>query len=268
MKLTEDALARFHTEGYVFIPDCFGAEEVELLQREATRIFQEPRPEIRYEKSGVPRTAFAVHTYSEPMDVLRRDPRLIEPLEQIFEEALYVHQFKLNAKSSYKSDVWHWHQDFPQWHREDGMPEPRAMNIAVFLDDVMPINGPLMLVPGSHRDGILDSYYDDQSTSHAGWYTKNEVMERYVAQNGIVAPTGRAGSLLMFHANLLHGSVSNITPYPRNIVYLTLSAVSNRLQRPTRPEYIAHQDFTPITAGKHDALVELARASAASRTPA
>ena len=52
--------------------------------------------------------------------------------------------------------------------------------------------------------------------------------------------------MLMFHGNLVHGSAGNITPYPRKIVYLTLNAVSNYIRTPTRPEYIAHRDFTPI----------------------
>ena len=47
----------------------------------------------------------------------------------------------------------------------------------------------------------------------------------------------------MFHGNLVHGSAGNITPFPRKIVYLTLNAVSNYIRKPTRPEWIAHQDF-------------------------
>jgi hypothetical protein len=31
----------------------------------------------------------------------------------------------------------------------------------------------------------------------------------------------------------------------RRIVYLTLCAVSNYIRNPTRPEWIAHRDFTP-----------------------
>ena len=61
-----------------------------------------------------------------------------------------------------------------------------------------------------------------------------------------MAPTGKAGGMLMFHGNLVHGSAGNITPYPRKIVYLTLNAVSNAISKPTRPEFIAHQDFAPI----------------------
>jgi ectoine hydroxylase len=46
------------------------------------------------------------------------------------------------------------------------MPEPRAMNIAVFLDEVMPINGPLMLIPRSHRHGRLAAAHDTATTSY------------------------------------------------------------------------------------------------------
>jgi ectoine hydroxylase len=66
--------------------------------------------------------------------------------------------------------------------------------------------------------------------------------------------------MLMFHGNLVHGSSGNITPYPRKIVYLTLNAVSNYIRTPTRPEYIAHRDFTPIQTVEDDALLRLARA--------
>jgi ectoine hydroxylase len=83
---------------------------------------------------------------------------------------------------------------------------------------------------------------------------------RLVKQGGIVAPTGKAGGMLMFHGNLVHGSSGNITPYPRKIVYLTLNAVSNYIRTPTRPEYIAHRDFTPIKTVDDDALLRLARA--------
>ena len=77
---------------------------------------------------------------------------------------------------------------------------------------------------------------------------------------GIVAPTGKPGSVLMFHGNLVHASAPNITPYPRKIIYLTLCAVSNHITKFTRPEFIAHRDFTPIQPVTDDALVEYARA--------
>jgi ectoine hydroxylase len=65
---------------------------------------------------------------------------------------------------------------------------------------------------------------------------------RLASEGGIVAPTGKPGSVLMFHGNLVHASPPNITPYPRKIVYLTLCAVSNHITKFTRPEWIAHRD--------------------------
>ena len=77
---------------------------------------------------------------------------------------------------------------------------------------------------------------------------------------GILAPTGKPGSVLMFHGNLVHASPPNITPYPRKIVYLTLCAVSNHITKFTRTEWIAHRDFTPIVPVADDALLRYAQA--------
>src|SRR5690606_22276598 len=181
-----------------------------------------------------PRTSFAAHTYNNAFAKLARHPRMVDPVRQIFDEDVYMHQFKINGKQAFDGDVWQWHQDFGTWHRDDGMPEPRAMNIAVFLDEVMPINGPLMFIPKSHKQGVLQAGHDLQTTSYPLWTLDHETVARLAREGGIVAPTGKPGAVLMFHGNLVHGSAGNITPYGRTIVYLTLCAVSNHIRKPTR----------------------------------
>ncbi|SDV47112.1 phytanoyl-CoA dioxygenase family protein [Chitinasiproducens palmae] len=250
MRLDEQQLAQFDELGYLFLPECFPREQVEAIRQASNEIFREQRPEIWRERDGTPRTAFACQQYSEVCADLASDARLVDPVEQLFGEDVYLHQFKINAKAAFTGEVWQWHQDFPTWHKDDGMPEPRAMNIAVFLDDVMPINGPLMIVPRSHKSGALESSHDLQTTSYPLWTLDNRTVTDLVEKNGIVTPTGKAGGVLMFHANIVHGSAGNITPYPRRIVYLTLSALSNAIVAPTRPDFIAHRDFTPVQ--KHD----------------
>jgi ectoine hydroxylase len=91
------------------------------------------------------------------------------------------------------------------------------------------------------------------------WTLDKETVTRLAADGGIVAPTGKPGSVLMFHGNLVHASPPNITPYPRKIVYLTLCAVSNHITKFTRPEWIAHRDFAPIVPVADDALLAYAR---------
>ena len=260
MKLTSEQIAAFDEQGYVFFPNCFSEEEVAVLRSEADDILHSDREEVWREKTGAPRTAFAAHTYNEAFRLMAHHPRLVEPLVQLFGEGVYVHQFKINAKAAFEGDVWQWHQDYGTWARDDGMPEPRAMNIAVFLDEVMPINGPLMIIPKSHKHGTLAAGHDKLTTSYPLWTLDKETVTRLAAEGGIVAPTGKPGSVLMFHGNLVHASPPNITPYPRKIVYLTLCAVSNHITRFTRPEWIAHRDFAPIVPVADDALLAYARA--------
>src|SRR5438105_421966 len=261
MKLSPEQLRRFDAEGYLFFPSLFTPAEIAVLLGEVPRLFAQRRPEnVREKDSEAVRTNFAAHLYSRPFARLARHPRMVGPIMQLFGEAVYMHQFKINAKAAFTGDVWQWHQDYGTWKRDDGMPEPRAMNIAIFLDEVMPINGPLMLVPKSQHAGDLKASHDLETTSYPLWTLDEETVTRLVKQGGIVAPTGKAGGMLMFHGNLVHGSSGNITPYPRKIVYLTLNAVSNYIRTPTRPEYIAHRDFTPIQTVEDDALLRLARA--------
>jgi ectoine hydroxylase len=259
MKLDDQQLTQLRDEGWIFMPDYFSEEEVAILKREADEIFKLKRDEIYLEKNGTPRSAFAVHRYNEAFALLGRHPRLIEPLMQLWGEGVYLHQYKINAKAKFVGDVWQWHQDYGNWLEKDGMPEPRAMNISVFLDEVFPFNGPLMLIPRSHRHGVLESSKDTATTSFPLYTQSEDTVEALCEAGGLVAPTGKPGSMLMFDGNLVHGSSGNITPFPRKIVYLTLNACSNYIRKPTREEWLAHQDFTPIEMCADDAIVTYGR---------
>src|SRR5580692_3158948 len=262
MRLSPQPVDSFAREGYLFFPELFSSAEMQGLKEEVPRLFAQHRLEnVREKDREAVRTNFAAHLYCRPFALLARHPRMVEPVMQMFGEAVYMHQFKINGKMAFDGDVWQWHQDYGTWRRDDDMPEPRAMNISVFLDEVMPINGPLMFIPRSHKHGVLPAGHDEATTSYPLWTLDHATITRLVDADGIVAPTGKPGAVLMFHGNLVHASTANITPYPRKIVYLTLCAVSNHIRKPTRPEWIAHRDFTPIEAVADDALLQYARAN-------
>jgi ectoine hydroxylase len=198
--------------------------------------------------------------YSKPFAKLGRHPRMIEPVQQIFGDDLYMHQFKINGKQAFDGDVWQWHQDYGTWLNDDLMPDARAMNVAIFLDEVNEFNGPLMFIPGSHKSGVLDARHDTSTTSYPRWTITNDAIRTMVDKGGIVAPKGPPGSMILFHGCLVHASTSNLSPWNRVAVYLSLCAVDNHIRRFKRPEYIAHRDFTPIETVEDDALLRLARA--------
>ncbi len=257
MKLSQAEMKQFDEEGYLFFPGLFSPEEAALLKSESDKVYAMQRDEVWREKSGVARTAFAAHTYNEAFRCLGAHPRLIDPVSQVLDGDVYMHQFKVNAKAAFDGDVWQWHQDYGTWKRDDEMPEPRAMNIAVFLDDVTAANGPLLFVPGSHKIGVIDAGHDLQTTSYPLWTLDNDTVKKLADRGGCVAPTGPAGSMLMFSSLLVHASPANISPFDRTIVYLSLCHVDNHIRAFNRKEWIAHRDFTPITALKDDCLSSL-----------
>ncbi len=260
MNLSDTQVSEFHEQGYVFLPDVFSADEISALTRELEGIFAQDRPENVREKNGkAVRTTFAAHTFNDAFARLGRHPRLIDPVMQLLGGSVYMHQYKINAKAAFDGDVWQWHQDYGTWARDDLMPEPRAMNIAMFLDPVSEFNGPLMFIPKSHQGGKLDAGHDLETTSYPLWTLDRETVTDLVNRGGMVAPTGKAGSVLLFHCNLVHASPGNISPWNRTIVYLSLCHVDNHIRRFKRPAWIAHRDFAAIEALPDDCLLARTR---------
>ena len=254
MHLTDQQLQAFDKDGYLFFAGKFSPEEAALLKAEADAVYALEREEVWRESSGAARTAFAAHTYNDAFARLGAHPRLIEPVMQILGGPVYIHQFKVNAKAAFDGEVWQWHQDYGTWKRDDEMPEPRAMNIAVFLDEVTAANGPLLLIPGSHKQGVLQAGHDLETTSYPLWTLERETVTELAERGGCVAPTGPAGSMLMFSSLLVHASPPNISPFGRTIVYLSLCHVDNHIRAFNRNEWIAHRDFTPIEPLDDDCL--------------
>jgi ectoine hydroxylase len=263
MRLSDSQIRHFDEQGYLLLPGTFTPDEVAVLRGEVPGIFAQHREEVWREKDGkAVRTAFAAHRYNEAFRRLAAHPRMVEPVMQLLDGPVYIHQFKINGKEAFDGDVWQWHQDYGTWARDDGMPEARAMNIAVFLDEVTEFNGPLMFIPKSHKRGTLEAGHDLATTSYPLWTLDRATVTRLAEEGGIVAPKGPAGSLLMFYSTLVHASPPNISPWGRVIVYVSLCHVDNHIRQFTRPDWIAHRDFTPIEPLADDCLMQLAQQAA------
>lgn len=271
-KLTQEQLQQFDREGYLFFPGHFSREETSKLTDEVPGLYARREAyNVREKGKDAVRTNFAAHMYSAPFARLARHPRMIGPVMDLFDEQVYMHQFKINGKAAFEGDVWQWHQDYGTWLNDDMMPTERAMNVAIFLDDVNEHNGPLMFIPGSHRKGVVEARHDLTTTSYPLWTVDNALIETLVERaggkssydaegravgGGIVSPKGPAGSMILFHSCLVHASGSNLSPWHRVSVYLSLCAVSNHIRRHKRPEFIAHRDFTPIDMLPDDCLLK------------
>ncbi|MEM7427676.1 MAG: phytanoyl-CoA dioxygenase family protein [Pseudomonadota bacterium] len=256
MRLSEEQIAEFHENGFLVLPDLFSAEEIALLNAARDEVFAETaEANIVEKRSGEVRTAMGLHQRNAVFDRLVHHPRLVEPARQILGPDLYIQQVKINVKSAFDGEPWQWHYDFATHHADDGVPEPLALNLHVFLADVNEFNGPLYFIPGSHKTGAARSHHDTTTTSYPLWCVDHDVIGRLVERGGIVSATGAAGTGLIFGDILVHGSPPNMSPWDRPIFSLILNTVANRQTAFARPEYKHHTDFTPVRPLDDDCLL-------------
>jgi len=258
----EAQAAQFDAEGFLVLEDAFTEEEVTLLQAETGRLLGDPPaldPEtVILEPGGDEiRSIFRIHAQSALMARLAADERLAGLARFLLDDEIYVHQSRLNYKPGFYGKEFYWHSDFETWHVEDGMPRMRALSMSVLLAENTPHNGPLMLIPGSHRRFLscagetpADHYRSSLRKQEYGVPDEDNLAE-LVHAHGIAAPIGKPGTVIVFDCNVMHGSNGNITPLPRANAFIVYNAVSNRLVEPfgapeRRPEFVATREVDPI----------------------
>ena len=255
--IAREKLEAFDRDGFMVLEDVFSSDVVERMRGTANEMRDYPRSlanetVITEPGGGAVRSVFAVHRQTDDFDIVSRDPRLAGVASHILGDEVYIHQSRLNYKPAFKGKEFYWHSDFETWHAEDGMPRMRALSMSVMLTDNHPQAGPVMFVPGSHKQFIScvgetpeDNYKASLKRQETGIPDKDSI-KALVDEGGIVAPAPKAGSVVVFDCNTLHASGGNITPFERMNAFFVFNAWSNRLEAPfaaskPRPEHIGHR---------------------------
>lgn len=255
--IAKEQIQFYADNGYLFLEQFFHEQEVNEMRKELHALLQESRqsdaPEvIREPDSEEVRSVFAVHRDHEAFRKLAQHPRITRIVKHILGSDVYVHQSRINFKPGFTGKEFYWHSDFETWHVEDGMPRMRALSCSIALTDNFTYNGPLMVMPGSHKQFVAcvgdtpDDHYKHSLRKQEVGVPDPHSLTLFMEKYGIEVPTGKAGSVLLFDCNIMHGSNSNITPYPRSNVFFVYNSVENKLVDPfhgkaPRPEYIAHR---------------------------
>lgn len=262
--LNESQVGAYERDGFLLLDNLFSEKEVAALTAEVERMTRDPAIVRREESITEPnsdavRSIFMVHVLSPILSRLTRDPRLINVARQILGSEVYIHQSRANMKPGFKGKEFYWHSDFETWHVEDGMPSMRALSCSVLLTDNNACNGPLMLVPGSHRQFIScvgetpDNNYKSSLKKQEFGVPDPVSLQLLAEQGGITPMTAKAGSVIFFDCNTMHGSNGNISPWPRSNVFTVYNSVENALNPPkyglkARPEHIAtRKNFDALT---------------------
>lgn len=236
----------YDRDGFVFLPELLRPAEIAVILDELDRLIDgaAPAAHVLFEKDGsTVRTVSNPHTFSDVFDRLVHHPALLAAAMELLDDDVYVFQLGVNCKAAFNGDAWFWHQDYPGYQEDDHIPAPRMVNTLIFLDEFTNLNGPLMVVPGSHRLVTAMPEESDGGTAYTFRYADTETIKAEVARGGVVAPTGAGGSVILMNVNTLHGSTANMSPWPRRMITLTYNAMTNKATSPSvRARHIVADD--------------------------
>ena len=274
MRLTPSQLAAYRRDGFLMLPGLFTPVEVAAMKAELVRIQDIDTDHLVREKSGgVAKTIYRVHepdgpTTSVVFHAASRAPRLLEPARQLLgDESLYIHHTKCNLKTAIDGSVWQWHQDYGSWKR-DGIPTPNLTTALIMLDEPTEMNGCLYFIPGSHREGSLESEFND-ATGYRFYVVPKQRMLDLMARSPEPVPIiGAPGTVVFFDCNIVHSSGHNLSRHDRWQVYLVYNPTANRpadVPNP-RPDYVRSVNFAPLQPGPDEILVPVRQAAAEVQT--
>jgi ectoine hydroxylase-related dioxygenase (phytanoyl-CoA dioxygenase family) len=156
------------------------------------------------------------HTHTPAFWELAKYPRLVSILEKLLgPSGVRLHGSKINLKAPHYGSPVEWHQDWAFYpHTNDDL-----LAVGVMLDDAFLENGPLLVVPGSHKGPVWDHHAPDGTFCGAMDPTRREV-----DFESAVPLTGRAGAMSFHHVRLVHGSAQNISDRPRRLLLYEYAA--------------------------------------------
>ena len=230
--LTQDQKDQFWRDGFLVVENAVTLSELESLRH----VFGEWVEESRDHNSdygetmdGRPRFDLqpghtadvpGLRRVQSPEEVsevyadIMRNGRSADICAELIGPSIRFHHGKVNSKLPGTATQVKWHQDFPF----QPMTNDDLITCLLFMDEVTLENGPLEVLPGTHKGPIHSHWHDGRFTGAVA----NEIVDP--RRNEIVKCKGKAGSVCLMHSSLLHGSAPNLSDQPRTLYITTYYA--------------------------------------------
>ena len=225
-KISSAQLEKYENDGYVVVEDVLESSTLKRLR------------DVTYE---VVASAAELTTHSEALDLeeshtpenprvrrikrphlvhdfylkLARHPNILSALTPILGYDIRLHGGgKVNMKSAGYGAAVEWHQDwafYPHTNQD-------VLAVGILLDDMTSENGPVLMVPGTHK-GPLHNHHSDGA--FCGAIDQQETKLDISTAQEVHA---KAGSISIHHARLVHGSSMNRSNDQRRILFFEFTA--------------------------------------------
>ena len=230
--LRADETAKFWSDGFITVPDAVTPKQLAGLKAdfeqwvEVSRTHGAPfgetsagRPRFDVEpghtadRPALRRVASPTELSAHYLDVVGNSA-MLEMVGALIGPDLRFHHSKVNSKLPGTATTVKWHQDFTfDPHSNDDM-----VTALLFLDDVTADNGPMHVVPGTHRGPLLSLWQEGRFTGMVDNKTTAAL------DQNAVAVTGPAGAVCLMHVRVAHSSGENRSDAARTLFIVAITA--------------------------------------------
>lgn len=220
--LSPPQIAQYHDEGYTLLPEFLSRSAVDAIladiesltatatvaHHDAARLEMEPNQGPEGRKV---RRIYEPCTYYPRFRSLSESKELLDVLEQLIGPNLVFHLSKVNMKPAVLGSVVDWHQDLTYYP----LTNTDSVTVLLYLDDADSTNGCLQVIPGVHRERVLD-------------HTSDGVFQGRVTEavdtSKAVFLEGKAGSAIFMHGLTPHSSAPNLSTKSRTTLIMAYRA--------------------------------------------
>jgi len=223
--LTKDQTATYHRDGFILIENAVPPDVLNQLQSVTFDLIDQSRDVTQNndiydldkghckEKPRLNRIKTPHNVHRAYKEYLRSDA-LLELIQPLLGEHIRMNNSKLNAKAAQGGAPVEWHQDWSFYpHTNDDL-----LAVGVMLSDIGEQDGPLQMIPGSHKEPVLSHF---NNGVYCGAIQPDDKAARL---EDAVSVTGPAGSLSIHHVRTTHGSAPNLGENPRLLLLYELAA--------------------------------------------
>ena len=223
--LTDTQKREYEEVGAIVVPDVLGPEEVAALRRVTDGFVERARAVTTHDaiydledthSPQMPRVRRikAPHLHDPVYAELVRHPGILAVLQDLWGPDIRFDTAKLNLKSAGFGAAVEWHQDWAFYpHTNDDLAA-----VGVMMDDMALENGPLLIIPGSHKGPVFDHHAEGRFCGAM------DPAKREVDYAKAIPLTGRAGSITVHHVRAVHGSAPNLSNRDRRLLLFQFRA--------------------------------------------
>ncbi len=223
--LTQAQIDEYNDVGAIVVQNVLSAAEVQGLRRVTDEFVEKSRAVTSHnaiydlEDSHTPsqprvRRIKTPHAHHPEYRRLTDHPGIVAVLADLWGPNIRFDTAKLNLKSAGYGAAVEWHQDWAFYpHTNDDLAA-----VGIMMDDMELANGPLMIIPGSHKGPVYDHHHNGR---FCGAMDPGACDVNFAKA---VPLTGPAGSITVHHVRAIHGSAVNTSNKDRRLLLFQFRA--------------------------------------------